>query len=246
MVAKRNPIGNTKRKSKKNNELSKCNTIRGVITISSRAKKPTKTTRTKKHDCNDKSAKNLKKMGSYDPNKDTFLTYGEKCQLRGEEDALHFYIIKVLKTKYKKSIWDKKLARGSIDDISLSPYCMTCKRRVVNHTQMRRLGLLGMNPGYEDIPIDKAKGKYTRLLVEVKAPNGVISEEQKIRLTNQWKEGAYCAVVYDRESFDKLIHIYMKPSLHDQLITKWGKNDPCPIWKSERGTIKLYLKKNNN
>jgi len=156
-------------------------------------------------------------------------------QLRGPEDETHFWIVDYLwKFKYRK-YWDKKLCRGSIDDISLGR---------TNWSQKRRIKLLGQNNGLPDLEWNVSRGAFSRLLMEVKDPyNYKISDDQRICLRENWKAGAYCAIVMDKQSAERLLDIYMDESRHAELIMQWDKKKfPCPVWRDDSGLDTRFYK----
>lgn len=155
-------------------------------------------------------------------------------QVRGAEDEVHFWVIKYLfQTKYKK-YWKRGLMRGSIDDIHLGQLW----------TQHRRIKLLGQRNGWYDSEFDLPVGKYTRLCMEFKNPcDYTVSEEQATVLKNHQKYGrAYCAIVMDKQSAEKLMEIYLDESRHDELEIEYNKNKfPCPVWEDNSGKITRFI-----
>ena len=73
-----------------------------------------------------------------------------------------------------------------------------------------RLKAIGLRPGFPDLCVPMARGKYHSLYIEMKAKGGKLSQDQKTWLSILKQEGHATAVCYGFDEAIKIIEQYIK------------------------------------
>lgn len=81
------------------------------------------------------------------------------------------------------------------------------KRSTIAGAQLLAIGL---RPGFPDLCLPVAKGKYHSLYIEMKAKNGKVSKDQKYWLNILRAQGHATAVCFGADEAIKLINNYLK------------------------------------
>lgn len=75
--------------------------------------------------------------------------------------------------------------------------------------QGKQLKLAGVRSGVPDLELPVPRGNYTGLHIEMKAPKGTVSDEQKWWLKELQEQGRMCAVCYGWEQAVQVLEGYL-------------------------------------